>query len=90
MLQEGLKYTGKGRICITQNMHNQLSDFEYLKKDLDQQPTHLSELVPDHPVAVGPHDASGHGMGGACVVAHRDKLQPHTHPLAVKISGRNH
>ena len=69
MLQEGLKYTDKGQICITQEMCNQLSDFEYLKKDLDQQPTHLSELVPDHPVAVGPHNASGHGMGSVWLPA---------------------
>ena len=36
MLQEGLKYTDKGQIHITQEMLDQLSDFEYLKKDLDQ------------------------------------------------------
>ena len=63
MLQEGLKYRDKGCIHITQVMRDQLADFEYLKRDLDQWPTHLSELVPDHPVAIGPHDASGHGMG---------------------------
>ena len=36
MLQEGLKYTDKGQIRITQEMHDQLSVFEYVKKDLDQ------------------------------------------------------
>ena len=63
MLQEGLKYRDKGHIHMTQVMQDQLADFKYFKWDLDQQPTHLSELVPDHPVAVRPHDASGHGMG---------------------------
>ena len=69
MLQEGLKYRDKGCIHITQVMRDQLADFEYLKRDLDQQPTHLSELVLDHPVAIGPHDASGRGMGGVWLPA---------------------
>ena len=29
----------------------------------------IAELVPDHPVAVGPHDASGKGMGGVWLPA---------------------
>ena len=69
MLQEGLKYRDKGRIHTTQVMRDQLTEFEYLKRDLDQQPTHLSELVLDHPVAIGPHDASVHGMGGVWLPA---------------------
>lgn len=45
-------------------MRDQIDDFEYLAKDLAARPTLIAELVPDHPVAVGPHDASGKGMGG--------------------------
>jgi hypothetical protein len=50
-------------------MRDQLDNFEYLSKDLASHLTHLSELVPDHPVAVGPHDASGTGMGGVWLPA---------------------
>ena len=64
MLQEGLKYQDQDRIRITGPMKDQLDDFEYLAKDLSRRPTSIAELVPDHPVAVGPHDASGLGMGG--------------------------
>ena len=65
LLQEGFRHTNKDRIRLTQPMLDQLADFEYLAMDLNKRPTSLSELVPDHPVAVGPHDASGKGMGGA-------------------------
>ena len=68
-LQEGLKYTEKGRLRVTSDMEDQLADFEYLAQGLAKRPTHLSELVPDHPVAVGPHDASGTGMGGIWIPA---------------------
>ena len=64
MLQEGLKYQDQDRVRITGAMKDQLDDFEYLAKDLSNRPTSIAELVPDHPVAVGPHDASGLGMGG--------------------------
>ena len=64
LLQEGLKYTDKGRIRISPEMLDQLLDFEYLSLTLRERPTSLAELVPDHPVAVGPHDASRAGMGG--------------------------
>jgi len=64
MLQEGLKFRDQNRIRITKAIWDQLLDFEYLTNDLDKQPTSIAELVPDHPVAVGPHDASGDGMGG--------------------------
>ena len=64
MLQEGLKHSDAGRLRITPAMRDQIDDFEYLAKDLAARPTSIAELVPDHPVAVGPHDASGKGMGG--------------------------
>ena len=63
-LQEAFRHTDGQRIRITPTMRDQLADFEYLASELATRPTSLAELVPDHPVAVGPHDASGTGMGG--------------------------
>jgi hypothetical protein len=64
-LQTALQFTEANRIRITPEMHDQLADFELLANDLGSRPTAIAELVPDHPVAIGPHDASGTGMGGA-------------------------
>ena len=69
LLQEGLRHSDKYRIRITPEMRDQLEDFEHLSKSLATRPTELAEIVPDHPVAVGPHDASGHGMGGVWLPA---------------------
>jgi len=69
MLQEGLKYTDQDRIKITPEIKDQLLDFEFLTRDLGSRPTAIAELVPDHPVAIGPHDASGMGMGGVWLPA---------------------
>jgi hypothetical protein len=69
ILQEGLKYRDQDRLSLTPNMKDQLLDFEYLANDLEKQPTSIAELVPDHPVAFGPHDASGKGMGGVWLPA---------------------
>jgi hypothetical protein len=46
-------------------MRDQLAGFEHLAQNLGRRPTAIAELVPDHPVAIGPHNASGRGMGGA-------------------------
>ena len=76
-LQAALQYTEKNRIRINQPMRDQLQDFELLAKDLSRRPTRLSELVPDYPVAIGPHDASGEGMGGAWLPTTKpSNLQP--------------
>ena len=69
LLQEGLKYKDQIRICITTDMQDQFHHIEYLKKELGPQPTHLSKLVPDHPVAMGPHDTSGAGMASVWLPA---------------------
>ncbi len=69
LLQEGLRHTDHHRIRITPEMRDQLSDFEHLASTLHSRPTELAELVPDHPIALGPHDASGTGMGGAWLPA---------------------
>jgi len=64
MLQDGLKYTDKHCIKLTPAIVNQLSDFEHLANDLSKWQTSIAELVPDYPATIGPHDASGLGMGG--------------------------
>ena len=69
LLQEGFRHTDKYRIKITPAMRDQLDDFEYLASTLAARPTELAELVPDHPIAVGPHDASASGMGGVWLPA---------------------
>jgi len=69
LLQEGLRHTDQHRIRLTNEIIDQLSDFEYLANELSSRPTSLAEIVPDHPVAIGPHDAAGTGMGGAWIPA---------------------
>jgi hypothetical protein len=59
------------RDCITPEKRDQLADFEHLAHDPGQHSTAIAELVPDHPDAIGPHDTSGRGMGGAWL-----RLQP--------------
>jgi hypothetical protein len=71
-LQTALQFTESNRIRVTPAMHDQLADFELLANDLGRRPTSIAELVPDHPVAIGPHDASGRGMGGAWFPATTD------------------
>ena len=66
-LQEAFTHADKNRIRITKEMADMLLDFELLAKDLSHRPTALAEIVPDHPVAVGPRDASGEGMGGVWI-----------------------
>lgn len=68
-LQEGLRYSEKGRLRITPGMRAQLADYEHLARDLASRPTAIAEVIPDLPVAVGPHDASGVGMGGVWLPA---------------------
>ena len=69
LLQEGLRHSDKCRLRITPEMRDQLADFEHLTHSLSTRPTEIAELVPDDPVAVGPHDAAIHGMGGAWLPA---------------------
>lgn len=71
-LQSALQFTEANRIRVTPAMHDQLADFQLLANDLGRRPTAIAELVPDHPVAIGPHDASGRGMSGAWFPATTD------------------
>ena len=50
-------------------MKAHLQDFECLDHDLRQCHTSIAELVLDEPVALGPVDALGEGMGGAWLPA---------------------
>ena len=76
LLQEGLRHTDRHRIRITPKMRDQLDDFEHLAATVQSRPTELAEIVPDHPIALGPHDASGAGMGGAWLPATTDSHIP--------------
>jgi len=77
LLQNEIKFSDQGRIRLMTAMVDQLSDFEYLANSLNTCPTSLAELVPDHPVAIGPHDASRTGMGGVWLPAiTNSNLQP--------------
>ena len=76
LLQEGLRHTDRHRIRITPEMRDQLDDFEHLASTVRSRPTELAEIVPDHPIALGPHDASGTGMGGVWLPATTDSHLP--------------
>jgi hypothetical protein len=68
-LQHGLRHTDKQRINLNKDIRNALHDFKWLADDLSSRPTSIAELVPDHPIAIGPHDASGFAMGGCWLPA---------------------
>jgi hypothetical protein len=69
LLQTGITYSEANRIRLTPAMKAHLADFEHLAQDLRHRHTSIAELVPDTPVALGPVDASGEGMGGAWLPA---------------------
>lgn len=78
MLQLALqKVDAEGNITLDGPAQDQIKDFQHLAADLSTRPTAIAELVPDHPVAIGPHDASGSGMGGVWIPATTNSnLQP--------------
>ena len=65
LLQTGITCSEANRTRLTPTMKAHPQDFEHLAQDLRQRPASIAELVPDKPVALGPVDASGEGMGGA-------------------------
>ena len=70
MLQLALqKVDTEGNITLDTPTRDQIKDFKHLAHDLAARPTAIAELVPDFPVAIGPHDASGSGMGGVWLPA---------------------
>jgi len=68
LLQHGLSHSDRYRVKIDRAMRDHLHDFERLAHSLHDRPTHLAELVPELPDAIGTHDASGEGMGGVWFV----------------------
>ena len=56
------------RIALKKGVHQALDDFRYLFKDIAHRPTRIAELVPLLASAVGHHNASGLGAGGAWFV----------------------
>jgi hypothetical protein len=63
-LQAALASQQQGRLRLARGFHDALDDFCWLRDDLQNRPTRLSELVPMTPTVVGTHDASGTGAGG--------------------------
>jgi hypothetical protein len=55
-------------------VHHALQDFRWIHNNLSERPTHIAELVPLLPSALGHHDASGAGAGGVWFPA--QGLQP--------------
>ena len=72
--QLGLTHTDCRRIHITSHLCDHLSDFEGLAQSLATCPTHLAELVPDYPSAIGSVDAAKSGMGGVLFTADQPPL----------------
>jgi len=65
-------------VTLTKEIRDQLTDFEHLARDLVSHPTSIAEIVPNHPIGLGPHDASRLGMGGGCWLpaVHGSTLEP--------------
>jgi hypothetical protein len=66
-LQEALRLHDKSRVKLTQAVHDQLADFEFLTRSLRDRPTRIAEIVPTEPTHVGACDAARSGMGGVWV-----------------------
>jgi hypothetical protein len=66
-LQEALRINDKSRVKLTQAVHDQLADFEFLTRSLGARPTRIAEIVPPEPTHVGACDAARPGMGGVWV-----------------------
>jgi hypothetical protein len=66
-LQEALRLSEKSRVKLTQAVHDQLADFEFLTTSLGERPTRIAEIVPSDPAHVGACDTARSGMGGVWV-----------------------
>ena len=63
-LQLGLTHSDKHRVKITHFLHDHLSDFEALARDISLRPMRLAEVVLEYPSVIGSVDAAKPGMGG--------------------------
>jgi hypothetical protein len=68
-IHTGFKHSEKNRVRISPPIADALEDFHHLALSLSARPTRLGEIVPDLPVAIGPADACGRGMGGVWLSA---------------------
>jgi hypothetical protein len=76
LLQEALRHQSKGRIRLSNGVHDTLADLRWLATDLSTRPTRLYEIVPQpDPELLGAQDASGHGMGGVWPPASNQLLE---------------
>jgi hypothetical protein len=62
-LQEALRLSNKSRVKLTQAVHDQLTDFEFLTTSLGERPTRIEEIVPSDPAHMGASDAARPGYG---------------------------
>ena len=68
-MQHALKAQLNQRISLKKGVHDSITDFKWMLKEISNRPTRISELVPLPPSAFGYHDASGYGAGGAWIAA---------------------
>jgi hypothetical protein len=64
-MQHALTTKSKGRIALRKGVHDAISDFQWILNNISTRPTRIAEVVPLRASAVGHHDASGLGAGGA-------------------------
>ena len=64
-LQLALSHSSSTRVALNKGVHAALADFQWLLTDISSRPTRIAELIPLLPSALGYHDASGKGCGGA-------------------------
>lgn len=63
-LQAALQQHKGKRISLTVDTHQALNDFQWILDNISSQPTHIAELVPLLPSALGNHDTSRTGAVG--------------------------
>lgn len=64
-MQHALLQQQGGRLSLKKGVHAAISDFKWILRDIETRPTRIAEIVPLLASAVGHHDASGKGAGGA-------------------------
>jgi hypothetical protein len=75
-LHHALRFPETRRIGLTVSVHDFLDHFRHLALTLSQRPTRISEVMPQHPGAIGACDAAASGMGGVHFVPTHDGVIP--------------
>jgi hypothetical protein len=93
-MQHALKSKRGSRIALKKGVHQSITDFKWLLKNISTRPTRIAEVVPLLASAVGHHDASADGAGGVWFIAdhihtrkgyhHRPVVWNFTWPQAIK------